>query len=101
PIAQFEEPDLDRLAEALNDIRRASPQQVQTALFVVMDHMEEPWRISSVLESLATTGRFRSSAGISGFVATAMIGQIEGQVQDVRKLAEALPQGNASPAKLG
>jgi len=67
PIAEFSEPDLDRLAEALNEIRRVAPSQIQSALTVVMSQMAEPWSISAVLENLATTGRFRSSAGVSGF----------------------------------
>lgn len=101
PIAEFDEPVLDSLAAILNDIRRAVPNQVQTALFIVMSRMAEPWTISTVLERLATSGRFRSSAGISGFVATAMIGCLEGQVQDVRKIADQLPTGTDSPARVG
>lgn len=101
PIQEFEDATLDNLAAVLNDIRRAAPSQVQTALFVLMSRMAEPWTISSLLERLATTGRFKSSAGISGFVATAMIGCLEGQVQDVHKSAAQLPVGSDSPARIG
>ena len=100
PIAEFTEADLDRLAPVLNDIRKANPTQVQTALSIVMSRMKEPWAISRVLETLATTGRFRSSAGVTGFVATAMIGQLEGRVEDVRKLAES-GAAQAAPERIG
>lgn len=91
PIQDFREQDLDNLAAALNDIRKAAPDQIQTALSIVMGQMAQPYKISNVLEVLATSGRFRSSAGISGFVTAAMIGQIDGKMSDVRKLAEAMP----------
>ena len=97
-VAEFDEPTLDNVAAILNDIRRTAPNQVQTALFVLMSRMSEPWTISSLLERLASSGRFRSSAGISGFVATAMIGCLEGQVQDVQKTAAQVPTGTDSPA---
>ncbi len=98
PIEDFKDPDLDRLAEALNDIRKAAPEQIQTALFIVMNQMAQPFKISNVLEILANSGRFKSSAGISGFVTAAMIGKLEGQVQDVRKLIDAVPGAdNAAP----
>ena len=100
PIAEFTEADLDRLAPILNDIRKTNATQVQTALSIVMSRMKEPWAISRVLETLATTGRFRSSAGITGFVATAMIGQLEGRVEDVRKLSEA-GGAQAAPDRIG
>ncbi len=95
PIEDFKDPDLDRLAEALNDIRKAAPEQIQTALFIVMNQMAQPFKISNVLEILANSGRFKSSAGISGFVTAAMIGKLEGQVQDVRKLIDAVPGADA------
>ena len=95
PIEDFKDPDLDRLAEALNDIRKAAPEQIQTALFIVMNQMAQPYKISNVLEVLANTGRFKSSAGITGFVTAAMIGKLEGQVQDVRKLIDAVPGADA------
>jgi hypothetical protein len=101
PIVEFSEPDLDRLSEVLNEVRRVAPSQIQTALSIVMSQMAEPWSISAVLENLATTGRFRSSAGVSGFVATAMIGQLEGQVNNVNKLAADVPEGTASTANVG
>ncbi len=101
PITEFEDVTLDNLAAVLNDIRRDEPNQVQTALFILMSRMAEPWTISTLLERLATSGRFRSSAGITGFVATAMIGCLEGQVQDVRKTAGQVPAGKDSPAGLG
>lgn len=101
PVAAFDEPLLEKLAAVLNDVRRDAPNQVQTALFVLMSRMAEPWTISSLLERLAASGRFRSSAGITGFVATAMIGCLEGQVQDVRKTAEQLPTGSESPERVG
>ena len=101
PIDEFEDEDLDKIAAVLNDIRRDQPSQVQTALFILMSRMAEPWTISSVLERLATTGRFKSSAGITGFVATAMLGCLEGQVQDVHKTAGELPTGADSPARVG
>jgi len=98
PIEDFKDPDLDRLAEALNDIRKAAPEQIQMALFIVMGQMAQPFKISNVLEILSNSGRFKSSAGISGFVTAAMIGKLEGQVQDVRKLIDAVPSpDNASP----
>jgi len=96
PVEDFKEPDLDRLAEALNDIRKAAPEQIQTALFIVMNQMAQPFKISNVLEILANSGRFKSSAGITGFVTAAMIGKLEGQVQDVRKLVDAVPGADAS-----
>ena len=101
PIEEFADEDLDKIAAVLNDIRRDQPTQVQTALFILMSRMAEPWTISSVLERLATTGRFKSSAGITGFVATAMLGCLEGQVQDVRKSADELPTGKDSPERVG
>lgn len=101
PIPKFEEEDLDKLAAILNEVRKTAPDQVQAALFIVMGRMAEPWNISSVLETLAATGRFRSSAGITGFVATAMLGRLEGQVDDVRKLTEAAPTGTAAATQLG
>lgn len=91
PIADFREADLDNLAAALNEIRKIAADQIQTALSIVMGQMAQPWKISNVLEVLATSGRFRSSAGISGFVTAAMIGQIDGKMNDVRKLADAMP----------
>jgi hypothetical protein len=98
PIEDFKDPDLDRLAEVLNDIRKAAPEQIQMALFIVMGQMSQPFKISNVLEILANSGRFKSSAGISGFVTAAMIGKLEGQVQDVRKLIDAVPGAdNAAP----
>jgi hypothetical protein len=100
PIATFEDEVLDKMADILNEIRKRAPGQIQTALFILMSRMAEPWNISSLLEKLATTGRFRSSAGISGFVATAMLGQLEGQVDDVRKLAQTSP-GDGETSKLG
>ena len=100
PIQEFSEQDLDKIAPILNNIRKANPNQTQTALSIIMARMAEPWAIAKLLELLATTGRFRSSAGISGFVATAMIGQLEGRVQDVRKLVEG-PAGNATPDQIG
>lgn len=101
PISEFSDEDLDKIAAVLNDIRRAQQTQVQTALFVLMSRMAEPWTISSVLERLASTGRFKSSAGIAGFVAIAMLGSLEGQVQDVRKVAEQIPGAGESPARVG
>jgi hypothetical protein len=103
PVEDFKDPDLDRLAEALNDIRKAAPEQIQTALFIVMNQMAQPFKISNVLEILANTGRFKSSAGISGFVTAAMIGKLEGQVQDVRKLVDAVPgaDSNAPTTPIG
>jgi hypothetical protein len=100
-VAEFDDATLDKVAAVLNDIRREAPNQVQTALFVLMSRMSEPWTISSVLERLATTGRFRSSAGITGFVATAMIGCLEGHVHDVQKSAAQVPAGTDSPAGSG
>lgn len=98
PIEDFKDPDLDRLAEVLTDIRKAAPEQIQMALFIVMGQMAQPFKISNVLEILANSGRFKSSAGISGFVTAAMIGKLEGQVQDVRKLIDAVPAAdNAAP----
>lgn len=100
-VAEFDDATLDKVSDVLNDIRREAPNQVQTALFVMMSRMSEPWTISSVLERLATTGRFRSSAGITGFVATAMIGCLEGHVHDVQKSAAQVPAGTDSPAGIG
>ncbi len=96
PIEDFKDPDLDRLAEALNDIRKVAPDQIQTALFIVMGQMAQPFKISNVLEILANSGRFKSSAGISGFVTAAMIGKLEGQVADVNKLVDAVPGADAA-----
>lgn len=100
-VAAFDDATLDNVAAVLNDIRRESANQVQTALFVLMSRMTEPWTISSLLERLATTGRFRSSAGITGFVATAMIGCLEGHVHDVQKSAAQVPAGTGAPAGIG
>ncbi len=98
PIEDFRDSDLDRLAEALNEIRKVASDQIQTALFIVMGQMAQPFKISNVLETLANSGRFKSSAGINGFVTAAMIGKLEGQVQDVTKLAHAIPGSDtASP----
>ena len=69
-----------------------------------MARMAEPWAIAKLLELLATTGRFRSSAGISGFVATAMIGQLEGRLQAqqeaVGQLKGQIDRQNAATAQL-
>src|SRR5258708_3304301 len=100
PIGEFSDADLDKIAPILNDVRNANPSQIQTALSIIMTRMAEPWAISKLLEMLAATGRFRSSAGIAGFVATAMIGQLEGRVQDVRRLVEG-PGADVSPEGIG
>lgn len=96
PIEDFREQDLDNLAAALNEIRKTAPDQIQTALSIVMGQMAQPYKISNVLEVLATSGRFRSSAGISGFVTAAMIGQIDGKMSDLRKLADAMPAAGST-----
>jgi len=88
PIAEFKDNHLDALAAILNQILKTAPDRIATALFVVMARMAEPWKIATVLENLAATGRFRSSAGINEFSSAALVARLETQVQDVQALAE-------------
>ena len=88
PIIAFKEDHLEALAACLNDILKKAPDRISTALFVVMARMAEPWKIAIVLESLATSGRFKSSAGINEFSSAALVGRLETQVQDVQALAD-------------
>lgn len=88
PIRDFREPHLNALAETLNQILKIAPDRIATALFVVMARMAEPWKIATVLESLAMTGRFKSSAGINEFSSAALVGRLETQVQAVQALAD-------------
>ncbi len=88
PIREFRDSHLDALAEELTLIRKSAPDRITIALFVVMARMEEPWKIANVLETLAATDRFRSSAGINEFSSAALVGRLETQVQDTQTLVE-------------
>lgn len=88
PIRDFRDQHLEALAETLNQILKVAPDRIATALFVVMARMAEPWKIATVLETLAMTGRFKSSAGINEFSSAALVGRLETQVQAVQALAE-------------
>jgi hypothetical protein len=103
PIGLMKDSHLDALANILNEIRKASPDCIATALFIVMARMAEPWKISTILEELATSGRFKSSAGIKEFSGAALVGRIETHVQEVQAIAaaaEAKPAGDApAPSK--
>jgi hypothetical protein len=102
PILFFKENHLDALAEVLNQILKTAPDRVSTALFIVMARMAEPWNIATVLEELAASGRFKSSAGIKEFSGAALVGRIETQVQDVQLIADAVDkpaEGEVAPSK--
>lgn len=103
PIAEFQDKHLEALAEVLNQVLKIAPDRIATALFVVMSRMAEPWKIATVLETLAATGRFKSSAGISEFASAALVGRLETQVEGVQALldAAARPAGadQAAPSK--
>jgi hypothetical protein len=88
PIREFRDEHLNVLAETLNEILKKSSDRIATALFVVMARMAEPWKIANVLETLAMTGRFKSSAGINEFSSAALVGRLETQVQAVQALSE-------------
>ena len=88
PIREFGDAHLNVLAETLNEILKKSSERIATALFVVMARMAEPWKIANVLETLAMTGRFKSSAGINEFSSAALVGRLETQVQAVEALAD-------------
>jgi len=60
--------------------------------------MAEPWKIATVLETLAMTGRFKSSAGINEFSSAALVGRVESQVQDVQTLVDSI-KAPAEPDK--
>lgn len=93
PIREFTGAHLDELAGTLNQILKTAPDRISTALFVVMARMAEPWKIAKVLETLAATDRFRSSAGINEFSSAALVGRLETQVQSVQSLAESPAAG--------
>ena len=95
PIREFRDAHLEALADVLNQILKTSSDRIATALFVVMARMAEPWKIATVLESLAMTGRFKSSAGINEFSSAALVGRLETQVQSVQALSD---QAAATPA---
>ncbi|MBV8535539.1 MAG: hypothetical protein JO128_08110 [Alphaproteobacteria bacterium] len=88
PIREFGDEHLNVLADTLNEILKKSSERIATALFVVMARMAEPWKIANVLETLAMTGRFKSSAGINEFSSAALVGRLETQVQAVEALAD-------------
>ena len=88
PIREFRDDHLNVLAETLNEILKKAPDRISTALFIVMARMAEPWKIANVLETLALTGRFKSSAGINEFSSAALVGRLETQVQAVQALAD-------------
>jgi len=90
PINEFRDTHLEALADVLNQVLKAAPDKISTALFVVMARMAEPWKIATVLESLAMTGRFKSSAGINEFSSAALVGRVESQVQDVQSLVDSI-----------
>lgn len=102
PIREFKDDHLNVLAETLNEILKKSSDRIATALFVVMARMAEPWKIANVLETLAMTGRFKSSAGINEFSSAALVGRLETQVQAVEALADkplAAPSGEKGQDK--
>jgi len=103
PIREFRDEHLNVLAETLNEILKKSSDRIATALFVVMARMAEPWKIANVLETLAMTGRFKSSAGINEFSSAALVGRLETQVQAVQALSEKPPAaaGTDKPGSSG
>ncbi len=102
PIREFKDAHLNELAETLNQILKIAPDRISTALFVVMARMAEPWKIATVLETLAMTGRFKSSAGINEFSSAALVGRLETQVQAVQAFADKPPPGaGEGPASSG
>jgi hypothetical protein len=102
PIGELKDRHLDALAEALNRILKTAPDRITTALFIVMARMAEPWKIAAILETLATTDRFKSSAGINEFSSAALVAQVETEVQvvqDVIDNAGKVAEGETPPSK--